>query len=98
MSESNDSPARAASAQTLLTRFTQDSRLLQLTTPLGSDKLLAECVRGEEGISQGFVFRIAALSTDAGIGLKSLIGQHWQRPLHPHLERQVRTFNKAGRI
>jgi type VI secretion system secreted protein VgrG len=75
MSESNDSPARAASAQTLLTRFTQDSRLLQLTTPLGSDKLLAECVRGEEGISQGFVFRIAALSTDAGIGLKSLIGQ-----------------------
>lgn len=55
--------------------FTQASRLLQLTTPLGADRLLAECVRGEEGLSTGFVFQIAALSTDAAISLRTLIGQ-----------------------
>lgn len=55
--------------------FTQATRLLQLTTPLGADRLLAECVRGEEGLSTGFVFQIAALSTDAAISLRTLIGQ-----------------------
>jgi type VI secretion system secreted protein VgrG len=59
----------------LLPGFTQATRILKLTTPLGADVLLAECVRGEEGISQGFSFKIAALSTDAAIPLKSLIGQ-----------------------
>ena len=59
----------------LLSSFTQGHRIVKLTTPLGTDVLLAECVRGEEGISQGFSFRIAALSTDAAISLKSLIGQ-----------------------
>lgn len=55
--------------------FTQDNRLLRLTTPLGPDVLLAECVRGEESLSEPFRFRIAALSTGAAISLKSLIGQ-----------------------
>ena len=64
-----------ASALSLMSKLTQDSRLLRLTTPLGADVLVAECVRGEEGLSQGFHFRIAALSTDAAIALKSLIGQ-----------------------
>ena len=58
-----------------LTDFTQGTRLLQLTTPLGENRLLAECVRGEEGLSQGFAFQIAALSTDAAISLRTLIGQ-----------------------
>lgn len=61
--------------QSLIGAFTQETRLLQLTTPLGRHRLMAECVRGEEGISQGFRFDISALSTDAGIALKSLIGQ-----------------------
>ncbi|MEG1324935.1 MAG: type VI secretion system Vgr family protein, partial [Janthinobacterium sp.] len=77
--------------------FTQASRLLQLTTPLGADRLLAECVRGEEGLSTGFVFQIAALSTDAAISLRTLIGQpallqlltatsaDALRPFHGHL-------------
>lgn len=65
----------AASALSLMSGLTQDARLLRLTTPLGADVLVAECVRGEEGLSQGFQFRIAALSTDAAISLKSLIGQ-----------------------
>ena len=63
------------SLQALLGAFTQESRLLQLTTPLGRNRLITECVRGEEGISQGFRFQISALSTDAALALKSLIGQ-----------------------
>lgn len=63
------------SLQGLLGGFTQETRLLQLTTPLGRSTLLAECVRGEEGIGQGFRFSISALSADVNIALKSLIGQ-----------------------
>ncbi len=40
----------------------------------GAD-LLAECVRGEEAISRGYTFKIDALSVDAHIPLKSLLGQ-----------------------
>ena len=69
VSSQNSSPA------SLLAGFTQSTRILKLTTPLGADVLLAECVRGEEGIGTGFSFKIAALSTDAAISLKSLIGQ-----------------------
>ena len=64
-----------SSSASLLAGFTQSTRILKLTTPLGADVLLAECVRGEEGIGTGFSFKIAALSTDAAIPLKSLIGQ-----------------------
>jgi type VI secretion system secreted protein VgrG len=55
--------------------LTQATRLLRLTTPLGADALVAECVRGEEAISAPFTFDISALSTDAGIGLRALLGQ-----------------------
>ena len=61
--------------QALFPQFSQATRILHLTTPLGRDVLLAECVRGEEGIGQGFEFTISALSTDADIKLKSLLGQ-----------------------
>jgi type VI secretion system secreted protein VgrG len=37
--------------------------------------LLPECVRGEEGLSQAYLFKIDALSTDADIALKALHGQ-----------------------
>ncbi|HWW72519.1 MAG TPA: type VI secretion system Vgr family protein, partial [Duganella sp.] len=81
----------------LLSGFSQSTRILKLTTPLGPDVLLAECVRGEEGIGIGFSFKIAALSTDAAIPLKSLIGQpvllelmtaasrDQSRPFHGHV-------------
>ncbi|MDB5917122.1 MAG: rhs element Vgr family protein, partial [Massilia sp.] len=59
----------------LFRRFTQDTRLLRLTTPLGPDKLLAECLRGEESMSRGFRFELSVLSTDAHIPLKSVLGQ-----------------------
>ncbi|WP_332856644.1 type VI secretion system Vgr family protein [Duganella sp. S19_KUP01_CR8] len=59
----------------MLDGFTQSSRLLRLHTPIGADKLLAESVRAEETIGSGFTYRIEALSTDASIPLKSLLGQ-----------------------
>lgn len=65
----------AALPAAILTGFSQTSRLLKLTTTLGADILVAECVRGEETIGQGFSFKIAALSSDAALSLKSLIGQ-----------------------
>ena len=55
-------------------RFTQNTRLLRLTTPLGKD-LLAECVHGEESIGGGYRFRIDALCLDAHLPLKLLVGQ-----------------------
>lgn len=53
----------------------QQDRILRLTTPLGADRLVAECLRGEEGISRPYELTVTALSNDAGIALKSLIGQ-----------------------
>jgi len=55
--------------------FTQTTRLLRLHTPLGPDRLLAECVYGEEAINEAYTFTIGALSLDAGIRLRSLVGQ-----------------------
>jgi type VI secretion system secreted protein VgrG len=62
-------------AHVLNTHFTQDNRLLRLTTPLGPDTLLAEGLQGSEGLSEGFRFELTALSTNADIALKTLIGQ-----------------------
>jgi type VI secretion system VgrG family protein len=59
----------------LFPRFTQDTRLLRLSIPLGPDILLVECVRGEEGLSRNYRFQLSLLSTDANIPLKSLVGQ-----------------------
>jgi type VI secretion system secreted protein VgrG len=64
-----------SSLQNLIGAFTEETRLLQLTTPLGRSTLLAECVRGQEGIDQGFRFKLSTLSSDANISLRSLIGQ-----------------------
>ncbi|WP_338768323.1 type VI secretion system Vgr family protein [Massilia sp. METH4] len=53
----------------------QDTRILRLTTPLGRDALVPECLRGEEAVSRPYQFTVTALSADAGIALKSLLGQ-----------------------
>ena len=50
MSEPISSPLGEYDPLALLAGFSQGTRLLRLTTPLGADVLLAECVRGEEGI------------------------------------------------
>jgi len=59
----------------LFPRFTQDTRLLRLSTPIGPQRLLAECVHGEESLARGYALHVSALSTDAAIALKSLLGQ-----------------------
>ena len=59
----------------LFPRFTQDTRLLRLTTPLGPDKMLVECMRGDESLSRGYCFELSVLSTDARIPFESLLGQ-----------------------
>jgi uncharacterized protein involved in type VI secretion and phage assembly len=59
----------------LLDSLTQDNRILRLTTPLGADRLVAECLRGEEALSQPYQLTVTALSSDAAIPLKSLLGQ-----------------------
>jgi len=74
MEEAMSEHVQIASLLASFGSFTQDTRLLRLTTPLGS-ALLAECMRGEEGISRGFRFSIDALCTEADVRLKSLIGQ-----------------------
>ena len=59
----------------LLDSLTQDNRILRLTTPLGADTLVAECLRAEEALSQPYQLTVTALSGDADIPLKSLLGQ-----------------------
>lgn len=59
----------------LFSDFTQDTRLLKLRTPLGPNQLLVECVHGEEALSSNYALHLSVLSTDAGISLKSLLGQ-----------------------
>ncbi len=75
-------------------RYTQHQRVLRLTAAGDDASLLAESLRGEEGISQGYRFEISALSLDAAIPLKSLVGQPAlvellatgsTRPFHGHI-------------
>ncbi len=74
---SASSPPRASSgAASIASGFSQATRLLKLSTPLGQDVLLAECVRGEEGLGLGYVFHIAALSLDAAIAGSASLGSH----------------------
>ena len=77
----------------LLNRLTQDTRLLQLSTPLGADALVVECLRGEEAISQPYALTVAALSPDPGISLKTLIGQPVLLQLQTALPGQMRAFH-----
>jgi type VI secretion system secreted protein VgrG len=73
----NPSAAALASAvQTALGgTFSQHQRIMTLSTVAGPDALLAESLRATEGLSEGFRLDVSALSLDAAIPLKSLIGQ-----------------------
>jgi type VI secretion system VgrG family protein len=80
-----------------LANYTQDTRLLRLTTTLGPDALLVERIDGREGLSEGYRFDITALSTDAHIdpdsllaqpALLQILSQHSRsdlRPIHGHI-------------
>ncbi|MDH5546762.1 MAG: type VI secretion system tip protein VgrG [Gammaproteobacteria bacterium] len=55
--------------------FTQDSRLLSLTTPLGANALIPVSFSGAEHISQPFAFTLEMISEDSAIKAKDIIGQ-----------------------
>jgi len=55
---------------------TQETRLLELTTPLGKDKLLIRSIDGMEGLSQLFSFRVECFApNDEVIDFSKLVGQ-----------------------
>jgi type VI secretion system secreted protein VgrG len=85
--------------------FSQATRLLRFSTSLGEDTLLAESVRGEEALSVPYRFTVSALSLDASISLRALIGQPallqlltaddpTGRPFHGHIT--AATFDGAN--
>ncbi|WP_341892505.1 type VI secretion system Vgr family protein [Variovorax sp. YR752] len=88
---------------------TQRERLLVLHTPLGENKLLAERLDGVESIDGGgFRFELTALSDDAHIELKTLIGQGVRldlqtaqsrtelRPFHGHVSEAECVSSNGG--
>jgi type VI secretion system secreted protein VgrG len=84
-----------ATIDSLFDTFTQSTRLLRLATPLGPNRLLAEAVHGQEDLDGNYAFTISALSLDAAIPLRALIGQPAllellladgsRRPFHGHV-------------
>ncbi len=55
--------------------YKQAGRLLELSTPLGTDVLLLQSLEGEETISQLFSFRLHLLSLKADIKFEDIISQ-----------------------
>jgi type VI secretion system secreted protein VgrG len=58
-----------------MSSYTQDNRLLRITTPLGKDKLLLKSVRGAERISTLFEYEARLLSEDNDIDYKQILGK-----------------------
>ncbi|NOZ85658.1 MAG: type VI secretion system tip protein VgrG, partial [Deltaproteobacteria bacterium] len=56
--------------------FTQENRLLQISTPLGADVLLITGLSGAEGISRPFSFELDLLSENHSIVFKDIIGRN----------------------
>jgi type VI secretion system secreted protein VgrG len=55
--------------------FTQDNKLMSLTTPLGKDVLLLSAFRGTEAISSLFSFELDLLSSNNAIAFENIIGE-----------------------
>ncbi|MDT7687904.1 MAG: type secretion system secreted protein VgrG [Acidobacteriota bacterium] len=55
--------------------YTQDTLKLQITTPLGPDKLLVRAFTGEEHISRPFRFDVEMVSEDAGLDFAAIVGK-----------------------
>lgn len=54
---------------------TNDNQSLQLTTPLGKDKLIASSLDGGESISQPFHFTVIATAAEDGLDVSSVLGK-----------------------
>ncbi len=55
--------------------FTQNDKLMSITTPLGEDVLLLAGLRGTEAISRLFSFELDLLSTNTAISFEDIIGK-----------------------
>jgi type VI secretion system secreted protein VgrG len=56
--------------------YTQDNKLIAITTPLGKDVLLLAGFRGAEGLSRLFSFNLDMLSENHSISFDSIIGKN----------------------
>ena len=56
--------------------YTQENRLISLSTPLGDDKLLLAAFNGTEAISRLFRFRLDLLSEEEPVAFADIIGQN----------------------
>lgn len=98
----------ASELRACLAQYTQDTRLLRLTTSLGGDRLLVEHIDGREGLSEGYRFDITALCSDAHLDPEPLLGQpvllqlltqhsHTDlRPIHGHITAVERLGSDGG--
>lgn len=74
--------------------FVQTNRLLQITTPLGANKLLATGFHGSEGISQLFSFNAECLADNkTDVDFSKLMGQSITVALRMADEKTFRYFN-----
>ena len=55
--------------------YTQETLRIQLTTPLGADKLLVRGFGGEEQISGLFRFELEIVSEDKGLDFTAIVGK-----------------------
>ncbi|QDZ30389.1 DUF2345 domain-containing protein [Noviherbaspirillum sp. UKPF54] len=55
--------------------FSSDTRLYEIETPLGPDRLLVECWFGRERLSALYEWRVFCLAADVHLELKSLVAQ-----------------------
>lgn len=55
--------------------YTQGTRLISITTPLGEDVLIATNFSGHEGISRLFSYDVDLVSENKSISFKSIVGQ-----------------------
>lgn len=79
-------PDAGSFSQLLAAGFEQGNRLLDLSTPLGQNRLLAESMEGVDRLGNGgFHLDVTALSDDAHIPLKALLGQAVQLNLQTAL-------------
>src|SRR5262245_31707751 len=72
--------------------YTQDKRLLNLSTPLGKDVLLLTAFSGTEALSQLFGYRLEMLSTRDAIAPRDIVGRNVTWAVVNHAK-QPRLFN-----
>ncbi|MCI0505388.1 MAG: type VI secretion system tip protein VgrG, partial [Gammaproteobacteria bacterium] len=72
-----------------MSKFTQDNRFLNLSTPLGKDVLLATSVSGTEALSSLFEYEVEALSDNDAIDAKKIVGKSVTITLQGKAVRQI---------